>query len=151
MRGTCCSLKKCVGPWSENCRNQRASPKPSTAGSRDGSGDRPAEGSGDAEAPALTCAPLPSLTLAIFNKDLLATLHLLVALARRFQPDLALPPDVRVEVITIEVTGRLLQWTPALVGAVWGDPGQEPQARRPRTAVGWCRKRESGYQEDPKR
>lgn len=41
---------------------------------------------------------------AIFNKDLLATLHLLVALARHFQPDLALPPDVQVEVITIEST-----------------------------------------------
>ncbi|XP_010632658.1 gamma-parvin isoform X2 [Fukomys damarensis] len=41
---------------------------------------------------------------AIFSKDLLATLHLLVALARHFQPDLALPPDVRVEVVTIEST-----------------------------------------------
>ncbi|XP_027628519.1 gamma-parvin isoform X8 [Tupaia chinensis] len=40
----------------------------------------------------------------IFNKDLLATLHLLVALATRFQPSLQLPPSVQVEVITIEST-----------------------------------------------
>ncbi|XP_023590378.1 gamma-parvin isoform X1 [Trichechus manatus latirostris] len=40
----------------------------------------------------------------IFNKDLLATLHLLVALARRFQPSLPLPANVQVEVITIEST-----------------------------------------------
>nr|XP_048300927.1 gamma-parvin isoform X1 [Myodes glareolus] len=41
---------------------------------------------------------------AIFNKDLLATLHLLVALAKRFQPDLPLPDNVQVEVIHIEST-----------------------------------------------
>nr|XP_019815546.1 PREDICTED: gamma-parvin-like [Bos indicus] len=40
----------------------------------------------------------------IFNKDLLATLHLLVALAKRFQPDLPLPTNVQVEVITMERT-----------------------------------------------
>ncbi|XP_057598494.1 gamma-parvin [Hippopotamus amphibius kiboko] len=40
----------------------------------------------------------------IFNKDLLATLHLLVALAERFQPDLPLPTNVQVEVITMEST-----------------------------------------------
>nr|XP_016794846.1 gamma-parvin isoform X3 [Pan troglodytes]XP_016794847.1 gamma-parvin isoform X3 [Pan troglodytes]XP_016794848.1 gamma-parvin isoform X3 [Pan troglodytes]XP_054531916.1 gamma-parvin isoform X3 [Pan troglodytes] len=40
----------------------------------------------------------------IFNKDLLSTLHLLVALAKRFQPDLPLPTNVQVEVITIEST-----------------------------------------------
>ncbi|KAM7115427.1 gamma-parvin isoform 1-T1 [Molossus nigricans] len=40
----------------------------------------------------------------IFNKDLLATLHLLVALAKRFQPNLPLPPNVQVEVITMEST-----------------------------------------------
>ncbi|XP_060045114.1 gamma-parvin isoform X4 [Erinaceus europaeus] len=40
----------------------------------------------------------------IFNKDLLATLHLLVALATRFQPDLPLPPNVQVEVIFMEST-----------------------------------------------
>lgn len=41
---------------------------------------------------------------AIFSKDLLATLHLLVALAKRFQPDLLLPDNVQVEVIHIEST-----------------------------------------------
>ncbi|XP_077025247.1 gamma-parvin isoform X2 [Tamandua tetradactyla] len=41
---------------------------------------------------------------AIFNKDLLATLHLLVALAKHFQPDLSLPADVQVEVLVIEST-----------------------------------------------
>ncbi|CAI9165854.1 unnamed protein product [Rangifer tarandus platyrhynchus] len=40
----------------------------------------------------------------IFSKDLLATLHLLVALAKRFQPDLPLPTNVQVEVITMEHT-----------------------------------------------
>lgn len=40
----------------------------------------------------------------IFNKDLLATLHLLVALAKRFQPDLPLPDNIQVEVIHIEST-----------------------------------------------
>nr|XP_060515441.1 gamma-parvin [Panthera onca] len=45
---------------------------------------------------------------AIFNKDLLATLHLLVALAKRFQPDLPLPTNVQVEVITMEVRGWVL-------------------------------------------
>lgn len=54
-------------------------------------------------------SPLP----AIFSKDLLATLHLLVALAERFQPDLALPSNVQVEVITMEVraghAGLLMQ------------------------------------------
>ncbi|KAM4797991.1 gamma-parvin-like [Urocitellus parryii] len=42
---------------------------------------------------------------AIFNKDLVATLHLLVALAKHFQPSLPLPSNVQVEVVTIEVTG----------------------------------------------
>lgn len=54
---------------------------------------------------------MPSPLPAIFSKDLLATLHLLVALAKRFQPDLPLPTNVRVEVITMEVRG----WAP-------GDP-----------------------------
>ncbi|XP_036787321.2 gamma-parvin isoform X1 [Manis pentadactyla] len=40
----------------------------------------------------------------IFNKDLLATLHLLVALAKRFQPDLPLPSNVQVEMVTTEST-----------------------------------------------
>ncbi|XP_020838491.1 gamma-parvin isoform X2 [Phascolarctos cinereus] len=40
----------------------------------------------------------------IFNKDLLATLHLLVAMAKHFQPDLPLPANVQVEVVTIKST-----------------------------------------------
>ncbi|XP_022452482.1 gamma-parvin isoform X3 [Delphinapterus leucas] len=40
----------------------------------------------------------------IYNKDLLATLHLLVALAKCFQPDLSLPTNVKVEVIIMEST-----------------------------------------------
>lgn len=40
----------------------------------------------------------------IHSRDLLATLHLLVAMARRFQPDLVLPLNVSVEVIQCEVT-----------------------------------------------
>lgn len=39
----------------------------------------------------------------IHNKDLLATLHLLVAMVRCFQPNLELPPNVRVEVVLLEV------------------------------------------------
>ncbi|KAL7402004.1 hypothetical protein ABVT39_007994 [Epinephelus coioides] len=41
----------------------------------------------------------------IHNKDLLATIHLLVAMVRSFQPELELPPNVKVEVVVIEVTG----------------------------------------------
>lgn len=51
---------------------------------------------------------MPSPLPAIFNKDLLATLHLLVALAKRFEPDLPLPTNVQVEVITMEVRGWVL-------------------------------------------
>ncbi|KAM4039450.1 gamma-parvin isoform 2-T2 [Anomaloglossus baeobatrachus] len=40
----------------------------------------------------------------IHNKDLLATLHLLVALARHYRPDLPLPPNVSVEVVVMEPT-----------------------------------------------
>lgn len=40
----------------------------------------------------------------IHNKDLLATLHLLVAMVRCFQPDLGLPPNVKVEVVVVEVS-----------------------------------------------
>ncbi|NWT02918.1 PARVG protein, partial [Mionectes macconnelli] len=39
----------------------------------------------------------------ILTKDLLSTLHLLVAIAQHFDPSLALPPNVQVETITIEV------------------------------------------------
>lgn len=41
--------------------------------------------------------------IAILTKDLLSTLHLLVAIAKHFQPNLAVPPNVQVETITIEV------------------------------------------------
>ncbi|KAF1386965.1 hypothetical protein PFLUV_G00100340 [Perca fluviatilis] len=40
----------------------------------------------------------------IHNKDLLATIHLLVAMVRSFQPELGLPPNVKVEVIVLEVS-----------------------------------------------
>ncbi|XP_069019383.1 gamma-parvin [Embiotoca jacksoni] len=40
----------------------------------------------------------------IHNKDLLATIHLLVAMVRCFQPELDLPPNVKVEVIVLEVS-----------------------------------------------
>ncbi|XP_066446292.1 gamma-parvin isoform X2 [Eleutherodactylus coqui] len=40
----------------------------------------------------------------IHNKDLLATLHLLVALAQHFRPRLPLPQNVSVEVIVVEPT-----------------------------------------------
>ncbi|XP_020790921.1 gamma-parvin isoform X2 [Boleophthalmus pectinirostris] len=40
----------------------------------------------------------------IHNKDLLATVHLLVAMVKRFQPELELPSDVEVEVVVVEVS-----------------------------------------------
>uniref|UniRef100_A0A1A8P675 Parvin, gamma n=3 Tax=Nothobranchius TaxID=28779 RepID=A0A1A8P675_9TELE len=39
----------------------------------------------------------------IHNKDLLATVHLLVAMVKAFQPELILPPNVKVEVVAVEV------------------------------------------------
>ncbi|CAN0028070.1 unnamed protein product [Bubo scandiacus] len=45
----------------------------------------------------------------IFTKDLLSTLHLLVAIAKHFKPSLAMPPNVQVETITIENTSRGLK------------------------------------------
>lgn len=45
-----------------------------------------------------------SMEIAILTKDLLSTLHLLVAIAKHFEPNLAMPPNVQVETITIEVT-----------------------------------------------
>uniref|UniRef100_A0A669PNN5 Parvin gamma n=1 Tax=Phasianus colchicus TaxID=9054 RepID=A0A669PNN5_PHACC len=45
---------------------------------------------------------------AILAKDLLSTLHLLVAIAKHFQPSLAFPPNVHVETITIEVFKALI-------------------------------------------
>uniref|UniRef100_A0A8V0YJ66 Parvin gamma n=1 Tax=Gallus gallus TaxID=9031 RepID=A0A8V0YJ66_CHICK len=46
---------------------------------------------------------------AILAKDLLSTLHLLVAIAKHFQPSLAFPPNVHVETITIENTSKGLK------------------------------------------
>lgn len=40
----------------------------------------------------------------IHNKDLLATVHLLVAMVKRFQPGLDLPASVEVEVVVVEVS-----------------------------------------------
>ncbi|XP_068595865.1 gamma-parvin [Brachionichthys hirsutus] len=40
----------------------------------------------------------------IHNKDILATIHLLVAMVRCFQPELPLPPNVKVEVVNVEVS-----------------------------------------------
>uniref|UniRef100_A0A8C3XPB4 Parvin gamma n=1 Tax=Chelydra serpentina TaxID=8475 RepID=A0A8C3XPB4_CHESE len=39
----------------------------------------------------------------IFQKDLLSTLYLLIAIAKHFQPDLPIPSNISVEVIIIEV------------------------------------------------
>ncbi|KAM9030174.1 gamma-parvin isoform 2-T4 [Guaruba guarouba] len=47
--------------------------------------------------------------LAILTKDLVSTLHLLVAIAKHFKPNLAMPPNVQVETITIENTSRGLK------------------------------------------
>lgn len=44
----------------------------------------------------------------IHNKDLLATIHLLVAMVKRFQPELNLPPNVKVEVVVVEVSSTLI-------------------------------------------
>lgn len=41
--------------------------------------------------------------IAILTKDLVSTLHLLVAIAKHFEPNLAMPPNVQVETITVEV------------------------------------------------
>ncbi|XP_035166388.1 gamma-parvin isoform X6 [Oxyura jamaicensis] len=51
---------------------------------------------------------------AILTKDLLSTLHLLVAIVKHFQPSLAIPPNVRVETITIENTSKGLKTTSAV-------------------------------------
>nr|XP_020644578.1 gamma-parvin [Pogona vitticeps] len=46
---------------------------------------------------------------AIFKKDLLSTLHLLVAIAEHFQPDLAIPPNVKVDIMNVEYTAHGLK------------------------------------------
>ncbi|NXN85606.1 PARVG protein, partial [Bombycilla garrulus] len=50
----------------------------------------------------------------ILARDLLSTLHLLVAIAKHFEPSLALPPNVQVETITIETTSRGLKTSNAV-------------------------------------
>ncbi|KAK4830708.1 hypothetical protein QYF61_012968, partial [Mycteria americana] len=50
----------------------------------------------------------------ILAKDLLSTLHLLVAIAKHFQPNLAMPPNVQVETITVENTSRGLKTASAV-------------------------------------
>ncbi|KFP81856.1 Gamma-parvin, partial [Acanthisitta chloris] len=50
----------------------------------------------------------------ILAKDLLSTLHLLVAIAKHFAPHLALPPNVQVETIIIENTSRGLKTANAM-------------------------------------
>ncbi|XP_064022345.1 gamma-parvin isoform X2 [Pogoniulus pusillus] len=45
----------------------------------------------------------------ILTKDLLSTLHLLVAIAKHFEPNLAIPSNVQVETVTIENTSRGLK------------------------------------------
>uniref|UniRef100_A0A8C3G7A0 Parvin, gamma n=1 Tax=Cyclopterus lumpus TaxID=8103 RepID=A0A8C3G7A0_CYCLU len=52
----------------------------------------------------------------IHNKDLLATIHLLVAMVRAFQPELDLPQNVTVEVVVVEVSFSLS------FSRVWEDP-----------------------------
>lgn len=49
------------------------------------------------------CPPFSPHLSVIHSRDLLATLHLLVAMVNRFQPDLVLPVNVSVEVIQCEV------------------------------------------------
>lgn len=44
----------------------------------------------------------------IHNKDVLATIHLLVAMVKHFQPELNLPPNVKVEVVVVEVSSTLI-------------------------------------------
>ncbi|XP_075017957.1 gamma-parvin isoform X2 [Calonectris borealis] len=50
----------------------------------------------------------------ILTKDLLSTLHLLVAIAKHFRPNLPMPPNVQVETITIENTSRGLKTASAV-------------------------------------
>ncbi|NXP50627.1 PARVG protein, partial [Heliornis fulica] len=50
----------------------------------------------------------------ILMKDLLSTLHLLVAIAKHFEPQLPMPPNVYVETITIENTSGGLKTADAV-------------------------------------
>lgn len=57
--------------------------------------------------PHVSVAAPPARLSVIHNKDLLATLHLLVAMVRRFQPEVDLPANVKVEVVVVEVSSGL--------------------------------------------
>ncbi|NXG18546.1 PARVG protein, partial [Grallaria varia] len=65
----------------------------------------------------------------ILAKDLLSTLHLLVAIAKRFDPRLALPPNVQVETITIENTSRGLKTTTAVENITEDKENTEAQSK----------------------
>ncbi|XP_075408774.1 gamma-parvin [Tenrec ecaudatus] len=66
---------------------------------------------------------------AIFNKDLLATMHLLVALAKHFQPTLSLPANIQVEVITIESTKSGLKSEKSMEQLTACSADQDPQPK----------------------
>ncbi|XP_065493436.1 gamma-parvin isoform X2 [Caloenas nicobarica] len=67
--------------------------------------------------------------LAILTKDLLSTLHLLVAIAKHFQPNLAMPPNVQVETITIENTSRGLKTVNAVEYITENKENSEAQSK----------------------
>ncbi|NXF77921.1 PARVG protein, partial [Sclerurus mexicanus] len=65
----------------------------------------------------------------ILAKDLLSTLHLLVAIAKHFDPSLALPPNVQVETITIENTSRGLKTATAVENITENKENTEAQSK----------------------
>ncbi|KFZ50838.1 Gamma-parvin, partial [Antrostomus carolinensis] len=65
----------------------------------------------------------------ILTKDLLSTLHLLVAIAKHFKPNLAMPPNVQVETITIENTSRGLKTKNAVEYVTGSKENLEAQAQ----------------------
>ncbi|XDB51050.1 hypothetical protein AB1E18_004604 [Capra hircus] len=65
----------------------------------------------------------------IFRKDLLATLNLLVALAKHFQPDLPLPTNVQVEVITMEHTKSGLKSEKSVEQLTEGGPDKDQPSK----------------------
>ncbi|NXP19233.1 PARVG protein, partial [Scytalopus superciliaris] len=65
----------------------------------------------------------------ILAKDLLSTLHLLVAIAKHFCPSLALPPNVQAETITIENTSRGLKTASAVENITEDKENTEEQSK----------------------
>ncbi|XP_052646132.1 gamma-parvin [Harpia harpyja] len=65
----------------------------------------------------------------ILAKDLLSTLHLLVAIAKHFKPNLAMPPNVQVETITIENTSRGLKTANAVEYITENKENSEAQSK----------------------